>query len=195
MDSTLSSVWRIPAVSIKRKVIPCRLIVSSMTSRVVPSISETIARSSRRRAFSKVLFPTFVFPTIATGIPFLSTLPKEKESHKREIKVSIPTAMERSSERSANSTSSSEKSSSNSSNEVTRKSSIRNFINSSEKPPRIWFSAILWAADEDEAIRSATASACDRSILPFKNARCVNSPGVAKRAPEVISNCNRRCWI
>ena len=36
---------------------------------------------------------------------------------------------------------------------------------------------------EEEAIKSATASACDKSIFPFRKARCVNSPGVASRAP------------
>ena len=171
MFSTRLSVWRMPAVSIKRKVIPWRLMVSSITSRVVPSMSDTMARSSFSKALSRVLFPTLVLPTMATGMPFLITLPREKEAHKREINVSIPMAILRSSDRSANSTSSSEKSSSSSNREVMCNSSIRSFISSSENPPRIWLNAILWAAAEDEAIRSATASACERSILPFKKAR------------------------
>ena len=35
-----------------------------------------------------------------------------------------------------------------------------------------------------DAIRSATASAWARSSLPFKKARCVNSPGFASLAPR-----------
>ena len=163
--------------------IPFKLIVSSITSRVVPAISDTIARSSRNKAFNKVLFPTFVLPTIATGTPFLITFPKEKDLHKRVSNSSIFPAIRLNSERSANSTSSSEKSSSNSSKEVICNNSARNFINSAEKPPFICFRAIRCDAAEEEAIKSATASACDKSIFPFRKARCVNSPGVASRAP------------
>ena len=50
-----------------------------MVSLVVPGISETIARSSFKMALSKVDFPTFGWPIIATGIPFFNTLPMEKE--------------------------------------------------------------------------------------------------------------------
>ena len=39
------------------------------------------------------------------------------------------------------------------------------------------------AAAESEAMRSATASACVRSIFPLRNARLVNSPGSAGRQP------------
>ena len=56
-----------------------------MVSLVVPCMSETIARSSPRRAFSKVLFPVFVAPAIATGIPFLMALPSLNESINLEI--------------------------------------------------------------------------------------------------------------
>ena len=63
-------VSRIPAVSINRKLIPSITISSSTVSRVVPAISETMARSSFNRAFNKVDFPTFGSPTMATGIPF-----------------------------------------------------------------------------------------------------------------------------
>lgn len=70
-DSIASVVSRMPAVSIKRNVIPSRFIVSSITSRVVPWISLTMARSSFSKAFNNVDFPAFVSPTIATGTPFL----------------------------------------------------------------------------------------------------------------------------
>ncbi|MNS85744.1 hypothetical protein D3C72_1196180 [compost metagenome] len=81
--STTSLVSRIPAVSINLNPIPPITNSSSMVSRVVPAISETIARSSFNKAFSKVDFPTFGSPTIATGIPFLITFPTANESIKR----------------------------------------------------------------------------------------------------------------
>jgi hypothetical protein len=37
-----------------------------------------------------------------------------------------------------------------------------------EKPPRICCIAIWWEAALSEDIRSATASACDKSSLPFR---------------------------
>ena len=53
--------------------------------------------------------------------------------------------------------------------------------------PSVCFMASAWAAREFDAIRSATPSACARSILPFIKARRVNSPGSAVRAPHSIS--------
>ena len=55
-------------------------ISSSMVSLVVPAMSDTMARSSFNSAFKRVDFPAFGAPTIATGIPFLMTLPRAKES-------------------------------------------------------------------------------------------------------------------
>ena len=97
--------------------------------------------------------------------------------------------------RSANSTSSSLKSSSSSTSEIVFSSSSRRCANSVDMPPRIWFSATRCDAAPVEAIRSATASACDKSILPFRKARCVNSPGAAKRAPLAMSFCRICCWM
>ena len=42
-------------------------------------------------------------------------------------------------------------------------------------------------------ITSATASACAKSILLFKKARRVNSPGSACRAPNSIQRANKIC--
>ena len=67
--STISSVLRIPAVSIRFKVIPPILICSSNASLVVPSISVTIALSSFARAFNRLDFPALVFPKITVLIP------------------------------------------------------------------------------------------------------------------------------
>src|SRR6185369_14573656 len=44
------------------------------------------------------------------------------------------------------------------------------------------------------SIRSATASACARSSLPFRNARRVNSPGSARRAPA-SSTARSTSWV
>ncbi len=50
------------------------------------------------------------------------------------------------------------------------------------------------AAVEDD-ITSATASACARSIFPFRKALRVNSPGSAKRAPAFRSRPMSSCTI
>ena len=42
------------------------------------------------------------------------------------------------------------------------------------------------------SIRSATLSACARSSLPFRNARFVNSPGAARRAPSSTQRASTR---
>ena len=193
--SIVSLVSRIPAVSIKRKVIPPIFTVSSMTSRVVPWISLTIALSSFSRTFSRVDFPALVSPIIATGTPFFMTFPTLNELARRAMTSSISSASRRRAERSANSTSSSLKSSSSSIIEVKFSSFSRRVVNSLLKPPRIWLKARRWVAAEEEAIRSATASAWLKSILPLRNARWVYSPGCAMRHPFLISSCITCCKI
>ena len=74
--STTSSVSRIPAVSTSFKGTPLILTYSSITSRVVPSISVTIAFSSRNRLLSKLDFPTFGRPMIAVDKPSRRILPR-----------------------------------------------------------------------------------------------------------------------
>ena len=44
------------------------------------SMSETMALSSPSKALSKVLFPAFASPTIATGVPLFIVLPSLNES-------------------------------------------------------------------------------------------------------------------
>ena len=192
--STTSSVERSPAVSINRKSVPPSVKVSSMTSRVVPCTSLTMARSSWSNALRSVDFPEFVLPTIATGRPFFNTFPVAKESARRCVTLSICAAMASSAERSANSKSSwSEKSNSSSSNEVRCTNCSRNTPSCLLKSPRIWLIATWWLAAVVEAMTSATASACDKSILPLRKARCVNSPGAAASQPAARSNCTTRC--
>ena len=186
--SSRSSVARMPAVSMKRKRTPSMTVCSSIRSRVVPAISETIALSSFSSRLSSVLLPTFGAPTIATGMPSFRALPSAKEPLRRRISDRISSIVQRSFRRSANSTSSSEKSSSSSSSEARCTSSPRRWSSRFEKPPRSCPAASVWAALDEEAIRSATASACDRSSLPARKARSVNSPGVAMRAPASSSS-------
>ena len=96
-----------------------------------------------------------------------------------------------SSVRSANSSSSwSEKSSSSSSSEVSLSSWPRRSDSSPEKFPRSWPMAMWWVALLVAAMRSATASAWLRSILPLRKARCVYSPGLACRHPLSVSRCS-----
>ena len=54
----------------------------SQHDRVVPAISETIARSSLSKALSNVDFPAFGRPAITVLIPFLITLPSRNDSIK-----------------------------------------------------------------------------------------------------------------
>ena len=69
--STISSVSRIPAVSIIFKDTPLIVMLPSTVSLVVPSISVTIAFSVSSKQFNKLLFPTFGLPIKATLIPSL----------------------------------------------------------------------------------------------------------------------------
>ena len=156
---------------------------SSIVSRVVPAISDTMARSSFNKAFSKVDLPAFGLPTIATGIPFLSTLPTEKEATNCVIVCFIWLRSALKLSLSAKATSSSAKSNSSSISEAKLSNSPRRVSISEAKPPRICCSATLCEASESEAIRSATASAWLSAILPLRKALLVNSPASAKRAP------------
>ena len=73
--STKSSVERMPAVSASTSGTPSNSSCSSITSRVVPAYCETIARSSRSSALSRLLLPTFGLPTIAVRKPSRRILP------------------------------------------------------------------------------------------------------------------------
>ena len=69
--STISSVERIPAVSIIFNKIPSKYISPSTMSRVVPAISVTIAFSCSSNLFKMLLFPTLGRPIITVFIPSL----------------------------------------------------------------------------------------------------------------------------
>mmetsp|Transcript_27156 Transcript_27156/g.69106 ORF Transcript_27156/g.69106 Transcript_27156/m.69106 type:complete len:341 (-) Transcript_27156:637-1659(-) len=73
--STLSTLSRIPAVSSSVSGTPPTTSPASSTSRVVPAMSVTIARSVRVHALSRLDLPTFGRPTMATCSPWRSSVP------------------------------------------------------------------------------------------------------------------------
>ena len=79
LATPMASIWSLvslnPAVSINLNSIPDMVMVSSIASLVVPGIADTIARSSFNKALSREDLPALGFPTMATGTPFLMTLP------------------------------------------------------------------------------------------------------------------------
>lgn len=137
-SSMESAVWRIPAVSISRNTRPLIVMVSSMVSRVVPGMSDTIALSSPVRALSRVDFPAFGLPTIATGIPFLIALPVRYESANDLVTLRRFCVSSARCVRSANSTSSSEKSSSSSSSAPRFIICVRSSSRAFEYCPLVW---------------------------------------------------------
>ena len=181
--STMSSVWRIPAVSAIFNVIPCRLIYSSSTSLVVPAISVTMALSSPRSRFSREDFPAFGLPRITVRIPSCMIFPSPAVFNRFCIfSFSSATICSNSSEYPVRSQCSGS--------------------SNADSMYAIWyssFSLICCTVFRTEpfncpteffneysfldCITSITASAWERSILPLRNARLVNSPGSAIMAP------------
>ena len=194
-----ASIWSLvslnPAVSMKRNRSPSMVHASSTVSLVVPGMSDTMARSSPKRALSRVDFPRLGAPTMATGMPSFKAFPAAK------LSASWPTRLRRSASkssnlcRSANSTSSSAKSSSNSSKPAKPIKASRRALISRANPPRSWSMASLWAPACSAAIKSATASAWVKSSRPCRKARCVNSPGPACRHPASIRACMTSRWM
>ncbi|GMU73122.1 MAG: hypothetical protein AMXMBFR42_25770 [Burkholderiales bacterium] len=182
--STVSAASRRPAVSITVSGMPPSSIARSTVSRVVPGISVTIATSSRARAFMRLDLPTLGRPTSTSASPSASRAPvaarATSASRSARTAASLPTA----SEARRNSMSSSGKSSVASvkaRSSVTRSTIART---SRENSPARLRAAARAAVALAASIRSATLSACARSSLPLRNARLVNSPGSANRAPS-----------
>jgi hypothetical protein len=74
-DSMESEEERMPAVSMRRMGRPWRLMVSSMVSRVVPAVSETMARSKPRRWLRSEDLPTLGSPKMTVRTPSRRTRP------------------------------------------------------------------------------------------------------------------------
>ena len=183
----MSTVSRSPAVSTNRIGIPRTFNNSSKTSRVVPGISETIARSVRKRAFNKLDFPTLGHPIIATRAPSRMILPSSNVLSNWSRWPCISRSAPSNSLVSIKVMSSSTKS-------IPASRRARWWINwsrmrstSLDKVPRNWACAALRLLVVVAWIVSRTASAWARSSRPFKKARLVNSPGLASRAPFRIS--------
>ena len=178
-------------MSISRYVSPPKLKVSSTVSRVVPAIALTIALSSPRSAFNKVDLPAFGAPSMAVAIPFLMAFPYLKLSMSALTFWRRPWSIFSNWSRDANSTSSSLKSNSNSIIDAKCTKSSRKSVISFERPPFNWRKATSCIVLFSAWMRSATASAWAKSILPFIKARIVYSPGSARRAPA----CNKLSMI
>ena len=167
------------------------VIDSRRTSRVVPAISVTIARSSPARRFNSEDLPTLGAPTITTCTPSSKRLPRSACSSKVCISCCTPCNLCCSSGAARKSISSSGKSRAASiyTRRFTRPCSTS--CTRLENSPSSDLRAALAAASLPAEIKSATASACAKSSFSFKNARSVNSPGRACRAPRVMQRfCN-----
>ena len=87
--STLLSVSRRPAVSMRTRGTPPMRIVSSMVSLVVPGTSVTMARSSCKRAFKRLDFPAFGLPAMTVRRPSLIIRPCSERRKRADRELSI----------------------------------------------------------------------------------------------------------
>ena len=172
-----------PAVSVTTKATPPILAGTSIRSRVVPAISETIAASRPTSAFSNVDLPALGGPASTSLMPSCN---RSAEGAASCLSISATSAVmdERNSlsAPASGTSSSSEKSSSDSVSAAQRNSCSRHPASLREKcPSAINSAARRWDSVSAES-RSASPSASLRSIRPFSNARRVNSPAVASRS-------------
>lgn len=132
-----SCVSRIPAVSIKRKVIPCNTTVSSMTSPGCTVYVRDDGFIFFDKAVEQCRFPGVGFSYNGSRYTVFDGIAECDESERRLMTRSISLARSVSFSRSANSTSSSLKSSSSSTSEANVSSFSRSWISSRLNPPRI----------------------------------------------------------
>ena len=153
------------------------------TSRVVPATGVTIASSAPASAFRSELLPPFGWPAMTTLMPSRNSAPCRARCITRPSVCCSRSSWPCASACCRKSISSSGKSS-------VASTSMRNWISASrsawtsaENSPASDRLALRAAASVLASIRSAIASACARSILSFRKARSVNSPGCATRSP------------
>ena len=183
---------RKPAVSTRVRAMPSRWIVSRSTSRVVPGISVTIARSLAAKRLSRLDLPAF-------GRPMMTTCRPSSRRTPRRLAARMSSSWSRRRSRSPSTAGSARKSTSSSGKSMAASIQTRRRTTPSaractcrEKSPSRLRTAARAAASEPLAIRSAIASAWARSILPLRKARSENSPGRAWRAPSAMQRSSRQ---
>ena len=190
--STTSGLSRSPAVSMIFTGRPSRSMWRSTTSRVVPGRSLTIAASSCASRLRRLDLPAFTWPSSSTDTPSRKITPCSVFSI-RESSFSMSASTRPSTWPSLRkSISSSGKSIAASTYE--RRSNCNSTTSSTlrENSPRRERAAPRTAACDDASMRSATASACARSMRPLRKARKLNSPGRASRAPALTASARSR---
>ena len=185
MTSALSS--RNPAVSVNSKATPSTATGTSIISRVVPAISETMAASRPTNAFNKVDLPLLGGPAKTMRNPSFNFSAGGLASNctifcRNSAQTSVITILF------CDSTSpSSEKSSSASVSADNLSTSCRYASMAALKAPP----NILVAARRCHSVsadnRSAKPSASFKSMRPLVKARRVNSPASARLAPEKLA--------
>ncbi|MEA3219889.1 MAG: hypothetical protein OZX49_00985 [Immundisolibacter sp.] len=175
---------RRPAVSTRCSGRPSMARYSRSTSRVVPGMAVTMAASRSARAFSRLDLPTLGAPASTTLMPSRSRRPssaRPTRARSSSARRAASVARRPSASRSSSSSGKSSPASICTRSSISRSDSA--LICRENSPSRLRRAARA-AAVLAASIRSATASACARSSLSFRNARWLNSPGAAWRAPS-----------
>ena len=153
-------------------------------SRVVPGIGVTMASSAPASALSSELLPTLGWPASTTWMPSRSSAPWRARSSTASTaardarpagRAHRPARGSRSPRRGSRAWPRPAC--------AARRAASRRASTSRENAPASERPAERAAASVLASIRSATASACARSSLSLRKARCVNSPGSARRKP------------
>ena len=181
--STLSSVSRCPAVSLRSMRAPSMVTVSVSTSRVVPGRSVTMARSLPVSALRSDDLPTLGRPARTTLSPSRTIL-AAFSSEPALSRPAISSASEATLRAAAGSSISSGKSFDASMSARRSLSLFRQPPIKRDTPPSISRTEARSAASPPAVTTRMTASAWLRSMRPFMNARFVNSPGSAGDAPS-----------
>mmetsp|Transcript_5791 Transcript_5791/g.17338 ORF Transcript_5791/g.17338 Transcript_5791/m.17338 type:complete len:313 (+) Transcript_5791:87-1025(+) len=172
-----------PAVSDRTTGMPPSCSDTVTTSRVVPSIGETIAASRRASRLRSEDLPAFGRPRIATRTPSRTASPRPPSSSSASISRRISRISPTADESAASVTSSASSPKSISASVCARARTIRPRHASSDRlcPPPIAASACRRCASVCALIRSPSASTSVKSIRPLACAYRVNSPGSASR--------------
>ena len=161
-----SSLSRMPAVSLRRTTLPSSTMRSLSTSRVVPGMSVTMARSALNSAFISEDLPTFGRPHSTTDAPSRSIRARLGSARF----ASSPASASNSTRASAPTTASSTSSGKSTAACMRLKSSVSFStapVTKPVTPPLICLSAARRAASPCAPISCITASAPLRSMRPF----------------------------